>query len=206
MGAVSTLTIDQRVLEEVPINHNLFGGGYMDYWGSSYRVSRVSDGRLMLKFDSVGGYLSENAYDGWENDSVIKSIREEKFSGVFSQWALDRINTIKPETRCYDLDYGFINNELMFVSQNGIVFWKAPGYLGGVTDLVDECVKANPYFFDYEWTKPIRMATAAECAAFPLREPPRPISDEKPLIVSYTVRESPAMSKFIDRWVKEVVK
>lgn len=206
MGAVSSLQPSQRVQEEVPVNHLLFGGGYLDDWGSAYSIEREDDGRLMLKFDFLGGYLSENCKPSWEEDRVIKAVRENRWSGVFSLWAMDR-KQIDSERKgeVYDLDYGFINNELMFVSQNGIVFWKSEAFMGTIDELVVACKEVDKYFFDYDWTTPVRMASTTECANFPLRREYREPSREIGPTISYVERESAGMAAFMKTWMNSFI-
>ena len=149
MGAVSYLCVTKEVTKKVEeyINITEFSGGYFDKWGSSFELTLEND-KIVLNLSSLGGCLSETAYNGWQNDEVIRSVLDGNYNGVFSQWHDEYPNV-------EDINYLIIKNEVIAIGQSGMIYWVSEKYENySIEELKASCYHSNEWFFDYNWEIP----------------------------------------------------
>lgn len=199
MGAVSNIDLSEVAKKDFQfLDTDYFDGGYIDQWGSYFIIDKVEDGRYMMSLKQLGGYLHETALGGWENDYVLKSVNEGTYSGSIFQWGRGN-----PPTRYIDIEYLIINNELIGISQGGILFW-VKDKDESVEDLSKRCLEIDSDFFCYG-EKPKRFATEEEFRNFPLVEVKKTGAESRTLNISFKDTTSANQRDFFNRWATEVI-
>lgn len=148
MGAVSYIYPTKEVKEKLKdvIDVSTYGGGYFDYWGSTFKLS-LEDAKIVINFDHLGYYLSEDAYNGWHKDDNIRAVLDNNFSGVFSQWSGNSDRR--------DINYLIIDNEVIAIGRNGEICWVNDQSANlSIEELKEKCHGHNKYFFDFDWEIP----------------------------------------------------
>lgn len=193
MGAVSYINHDQQVIKHVGIDLSIYSGGYIDKWGSSFKLS-LENGRVMFSLDQLGGCLSES---GWKDDSTLKEITEGTFTDGLFQWNM--VNSDDPQ-----MEYVIVNNELLALVQCGVVLWKAKS-VKSVTALTRQCLKYSSGFFTYFKRTPYRLAFYSE-RKYGIK--PQKVNESTygtPSVqVSYAERTGSSLNNFYNSWLKAI--